>query len=456
MGKLFFDTALLPGGWADAVTIEVAADGVIARVAAGSVPPPDATRAGIGLPGMPNLHSHAFQRGMAGLAEVAGDTPDSFWTWRQVMYGFLDKLTPDDVEAIAAQLYVEMLEAGFTSVAEFHYLHHAPDGSRYADCAEMAGRIAAASAASGIGLTLLPVLYANGGFGGQTIQAQQRRFASRDVEAFSILVDGARKYAGMVAHANVGIAPHSLRAVTPETLAAALPLAAGGPIHIHAAEQTREVDDCLVWSGQRPVEWLLGHAEVDARWCLIHATHMTPDETSRLARSGAIAGLCPQTEANLGDGIFDGAAYLSASGRFGIGTDSHIRVDLAEELRTFEYGQRLRDRRRNVLGEAGNSTGRRLYGEALRGGAKALGRACGALAEGQIADIVALDHRHPILAGRAGDRCIDSWLFSGDGRCVQSVWAAGRQVVAEGRHVDASTIRARFAQTMQRLLSNST
>ena len=452
MGKLYFETAWLPGGWANGVTVDIGAYGRIARVAAGTQPSPDTSRHAIGLPGMPNLHSHAFQRGMAGLAEVAGETADTFWTWRQVMYRFLDHLTPDDVEAIAAQLYVEMLQAGYTSVAEFHYLHHAPDGAPYADPAEMAARIAAAADQSGIGLTLLPVLYAQGGFGGQPLEARQRRFASRHIDEFAALLEGARRHVTGLAHAQAGVAPHSLRAVTPEDLAGAIGLAGTGPIHIHAAEQIKEVDDCLAWSGQRPVEWLLAHAAIDARWCLIHATHMTPTEVTALAGSGAVAGLCPQTESNLGDGIFDGAGYLSASGRFGIGGDSHIRVDVAEELRTLENSQRLRDRRRNVLGLTGKSTGARLYGEALRGGAQALARTCGALAEGQLADIIALDANSPVLAGRSGDRLIDSWVFAGDGRCVDAVWVAGKQVVAEGRHTAREAVAARFRKAMQRLL----
>jgi formimidoylglutamate deiminase len=453
LGKLYFDSALLPSGWADAVTVDIAADGRIARVSAGAPPSPDAERHAIGLPGVPNLHSHAFQRGMAGLAEVAGDTPDSFWTWRKVMYQFLDHLSPDDVEAIVAQLYVEMLEAGFTSVAEFHYLHHAPDGTQYDDVAEMAGRIAAAADASGTGLTLLP--YTHGGFGGQPVAAQQRRFVSKDVAAFERLLDGARRHAGRLSHANIGIAPHSLRAVSPEVLAAALPLSADGPIHIHVAEQLREVEDCVAWSKQRPVEWLLDHADVGAGWCLIHATHMTDTERDAVAKSGAVAGLCPQTEANLGDGIFDGAAFLAAGGQFGIGTDSHIRVDVAEELRSLEYSQRLRDRRRNVLGRPGQSTGGLLFRNAQCGGLKALGRDSGGLQEGRIADIVALDAEHPALVGRPGDRLLDSWIFAGDGRCVDAVWVAGVQVVGSGRHVRRDAIASTFKSKMKRLLSKA-
>lgn len=450
MSKLFFERALLPDGWSGDVLIEIGADGRIAEVVTGAVPRAAEHRGKIGLPGLANLHSHAFQRGMAGLAETAGPTKDSFWTWRQVMYHFLDRLTPDDVEAIAGGLYVEMLEAGFTSVGEFHYLHHSPDGSWYADPAEMAGRIAAAAEVSGIGLTLLPVFYAQGGFGGQPVQAQQRRFAST-ADTFAKLRDGAARHVAGLPHARLGIAPHSLRAVTKESLAEVTVVFADGPIHIHIAEQTKEVEDCRAWGGTTPVAWLLDHAEVDRRWCLVHATHMTEAETLAMARSGAVAGLCPQTEANLGDGIFNGVPYLATHGRFGVGTDSHIRVDAAEEIRTLEYSQRLRDRARNVLTHEGCSTGRALYTAAARDGAEAIGRAAGALAAGQIADIVSLDARHPLLAGRADDTALDSWLFSGDGRQVRDVWVAGTLVVVEGRHRQRDALLGRLAATLCRL-----
>ncbi len=450
MSKLFFERALLSEGWAGDVLIDVDADGRIASVTAGAAPGAACHRGKIGLPGLANLHSHAFQRGMAGLAETAGPTKDSFWTWRQVMYRFLDRLTPDDVEAIAGGLYVEMLEAGFTSVGEFHYLHHAPDGGWYGDPAEMAGRIAAASQASGIGLTLLPVFYAQGGFGGQPVQAQQRRFTST-ADTFAKLREGAARHIAHLPHARAGIAPHSLRAVTPESLATVTSAFADGPIHIHVAEQMKEVEDCRAWSGTTPVAWLLDHAPVDERWCLVHATHMTKDETEAMARSSAVAGLCPQTEANLGDGIFDGVTYFAAQGRYGVGTDSHIRVDAAEEIRTLEYSQRLRDRARNVLTREGASTGRTLYATACRDGAAAIERSAGTLAPGQIADIVSLDAGHPLLAGRRDDTALDTWLFSGDGRQVRNVWVAGSHVVVEGRHRQRERLLGRLAATLQRL-----
>jgi formiminoglutamate deiminase len=450
MSKLFFERALLPAGWAGDVLIETDAVGRIARVTPGAEPGAADHRRAIGLPGLANLHSHAFQRGMAGLAETAGPGEDSFWTWRQVMYRFLERLTPEDVEAIAGQLYVEMLEAGFTSVGEFHYLHHAPDGGWYDDPAEMAGRIGAAARTAGIGLTLMPVFYAQGGFGGQPIAAQQRRFAST-ADNFAKLAEGARRHIADLPHARLGIAPHSLRAVNPDSLAAITDAYRDGPIHIHIAEQTKEVEDCRAWSGTTPVAWLLEHRPVDRRWCLIHATHMTEVETEVLARSGAVAGLCPQTEANLGDGIFNGPPFLSAGGRFGVGTDSHIRVDAAEEIRTLEYSQRLRDRARNVLAAEGHSTGRTLYEAACRDGAAAIARAAGALAPGQLADIVSLDMDHPLLAGRRDDTALDSWLFSGDRSAVRDVWVAGRRVVADSRHGARETTSRRFASTMRRL-----
>lgn len=450
MSKLYFDRALLADGWAGEVLIETGADGLIERITKGAKSDDADHHAAIGLPGIANLHSHAFQRGMAGLAETAGPTKDSFWTWRQVMYRFLERLTPEDAEAIASQLYVEMLEAGFTSVGEFHYLHHAPDGSWYADRAEMAGRIAAAARESGIGLTLMPVFYAHGGFGGQPIQAQQRRFAST-AASFPKLLEGAAKHIEGLPHARLGIAPHSLRAVTPESLAEVTEAFRDGPIHIHVAEQTKEVEDCKTWSDTTPVDWLLSNRPVDRRWCLIHATHMTDAETEAMARYGAVAGLCPQTEANLGDGIFNGVSYLRAGGRFGIGTDSHIRVDAAEEMRTLEYSQRLRDRARNVLGLEGRSTGRILYEAACRDGAAAIGRNAGALRVGAIADIVAPDADHPILAGRRDDTALDSWLFSGDRSIVRNVWVSGCHVIAEGRHPVRDAVRRRFAAVMRRL-----
>jgi formiminoglutamate deiminase len=452
MRKLILDHALLPTGWASDVAVDIQ-DGTIAAVR----PQADAAGrerlGGLALPGLPNVHSHTFQRGMAGLAETRGPGGDSFWTWRQVMYRFLGLLTPDDVEAIAAYAMVEMLERGFTALGEFHYLHHDIDGTPYANRAELAGRIVAAAAETGIGLTLLPVFYAQGGFGGLPPVEGQRRFVN-GVDAYLRLVEDARVALRGLKDAVVGIAPHSLRAVTPESLDAVLAASAQGPIHIHVAEQVREVEDCLAWSGQRPVEWLLDHAPVDRRWCLIHATHLVADETRRMAQSGAVAGLCPVTEANLGDGVFAGPDYLAAGGRFGIGTDSNVEIGAPGELKQLEYGQRLVRRARNVMaGAEGQSTGRSLYETALAGGAAALGRPLGALAQGCRADLVILDANHPDLAAMPSERRLDSYIFVAGSAAIDTVLVGGATVVSEGRHHGRPAIEARFRRAMARLVA---
>ncbi|HEV2652066.1 MAG TPA: formimidoylglutamate deiminase, partial [Rhizomicrobium sp.] len=369
---LHFDTALLPDGWCNNARIGISG-GRITAVERNAAAQSGDTHRGIGLPGMANLHSHAFQRGMAGLAEQRGAAQDSFWTWRETMYRFVERIGLDDFEAIAALAFVEMVEAGFTRVGEFHYLHNDIDGRLYANPAEMASRVAAAASMSGIALTLLPVFYAHGGFGGAQLQDRQKRFANSP-DSYARLLDASRAAVSGLADAIVGIAPHSLRAVTPDELRALVPLADDAPIHIHIAEQVREVEECLAWSGVRPVAWLLDHAAVDRRWCLVHATHMDAGETQRLAASGSVAGLCPITEANLGDGLFDAPAYMVAGGAIGIGTDSNVFIDMREELRVLEYGQRLRDRTRNVFASEGTpSVGRTLFDSALKGGAQALG-----------------------------------------------------------------------------------
>jgi formiminoglutamate deiminase len=445
---LYFTTALLQDGWANDVRLTVA-DGRIAGIARGIAPLPDDDRAGIGLPGVANLHSHAFQRGMAGLTERRGQGRDSFWSWRTLMYRFVDRIAPDDLEAIAAQAYVEMLEAGFTRVGEFHYLHHGEGGRAYANIGEMAVRIAAAAGEAGIGLTLLPVFYAHGGFGGAPVGAAQARFLN-DPDSYDELIDASRRAVAGLDGAVVGIAPHSLRAVTPDELKAILPLAEDGPIHIHIAEQTREVEDCKTWSGARPVEWLLANTPVDRRWCLVHATHMTRAEAQDLARCGAVAGLCPITEANLGDGLFPAAWF---KGVFGVGSDSNVLIGLAEELRLLEYGQRLRRRSRNVMaGAAGASTGRRVFGAAVAGGAQALGIA-GGLAIGAPADIVSLNGDHPALVARDGDDIIDSFIFAGGSGLISGVWRGGRRLVRDGVHHRRAEVAARYRRTLERLLA---
>jgi formiminoglutamate deiminase len=452
MPSVFLAEALLPEGWASDVRLTFEG-GLIVGVQPGAAAAPGDERQAIGIPGLPNLHSHAFQRGMAGLSEVRGPASDSFWTWREVMYRFLAAMTPDDVEAVSAQAYVEMLEGGFTRVGEFHYLHHAPDGRLYAEPSEMAQRVGAAAAASGIGLTLLPVFYAHGGFGGAPPTPGQRRFVS-SLDGFARLLEASRGVVSRLAGAALGVAPHSLRAVTPEELAAVTGLLPDGPVHIHVAEQTREVEDCLAWSGARPVEWLLDHTPVDGRWCPIHATHMTPGETARLAATQAVAGLCPMTEANLGDGIFPGVDWLAARGRYGVGTDSNVSADAAQELRQLEYAQRLGQRGRNLMArEAGASTGRTLFAAALAGGTAALDAGLPGLRAGAAADLVTLRADHPNLVHRHGDRLLDGWIFGTGRGAVDGVWVRGRRRVIDGRHVERDAVAVRYADTLRRLMA---
>lgn len=447
MRNLFFPAALLPDGWAENVVVRCDDGGTIAAVEADAPPPAEAERfAGAALPGVPNLHSHAHQRAIAGLGERSGAGDDSFWSWRDAMYRAVGRMDPDTFQAVATQLYVEMLKAGYTTVAEFHYLHHDPDGRPHADPAEMSRRVVAAAEAAGIGLTLLPVLYAASGFGGTPPTEGQRRFI-HDGDAFLRLVETLRRDHPDV---TVGIAPHSLRAVPPALLAEVVAASPEGPVHIHIAEQVMEVEDCRAHTGRRPVEWLLETAPVDARWCLIHATHVTPGEVAGMAGAGAVAGLCPTTEANLGDGLFPAEAFLAAGGAFGIGSDSHISVSPVEELRWLEYGRRLVTRRRTVLaGGPQRATGRALLDGALAGGAQACGRPIGALAPGRRCDVVVLDTAHPLLAMRSGDAVLDSWIFAGNVPLVRDVVVGGRTVVRDGRHPAEESVAARFGRALE-------
>ncbi len=440
--------ALLPQGWAQDVRIDSVA-GRITAVVAGEAWDGQSQRLDVVVPGLGNLHSHAFQRAMAGLTEVGGRSGDSFWSWRELMYRFLDRLDPETFQAIAAQAYMEMLESGFTRVGEFHYLHHTENGSRYADHAEMSVRVAAAADETGLGLTLLPVFYAHSDFGGAAPTPAQRRFL-HDIDGFADLLEGCKRALADTPDAVLGLAPHSLRASTPEELQALVALAPG-PIHIHIAEQTREVDACLAWSGQRPVEWLYANAAVDARWCLVHATHVNDREVRLMADSGAVVGLCPITEANLGDGLFPMREFVRTGGRFGVGSDSNVLIDAAEELRLLEYGQRLQLRGRNVLSPGDLSSGRWLYQQAGEGGAQALGVQAG-LSVGAAADLLELDAQHPALLNRSGDALLDSWLFAARNGALRSVWRNGRALVRDGRHVNRDAISARYRAALARIL----
>ena len=398
------------------------------------------------LPGIANLHSHAFQRAMAGMAERQTHPEDSFWTWRETMYRFAARFDPDSLHAVASQLYVEMLEAGYTQVCEFHYLHHAPDGRPYADPAAMSHALVAAARDTGIGLTLLPVLYMSGGFDGRALGERQRRFGHA-VDAYLRLLAKLRGECGDTVQ--VGCALHSLRAVPADAMRevlAALPRDAR--IHIHIAEQVGEVQDCLAIRGARPVEWLLANADVDPRWTLVHATHLTAEETRGIARSGATVALCPTTEANLGDGLFPLRDYLAAGGAWGIGSDSHISVSPVEELRWLEYGQRLVTRHRNIaVRPDSSSVGETLLHGVMASRANATG----------VADFdarVVLDASAPLLAGATIEDVADRWIFSGNRSVVREVHVAGKCVVADGRHPDRDSISVRYRQTLQALLAD--
>ncbi len=453
VSSVFAEQALLPAGWARDVLFEIGPDGALATATPNAAAGTAARLKGPAVPGMANLHSHAFQRAMAGLTERAGAGEDSFWTWRELMYDFVGKIAPEHIAAIAAQLYVEMLKSGYTAVGEFHYLHHDPNGAPYADPAEMSARVIAAARAVGIGITHLPVLYGYANFGGQAAHDGQRRFLHRP-EAFLRLVEGLIAAHRDDPQVRIGIAPHSLRAVTADTLTAALEglsaLDDSAPIHIHIAEQQKEVQDCIAWSGERPVEWLLRQAPPDPRWCLVHATHVTEEEAARLAGCGAVAGLCPTTEANLGDGVFPAPAFLAAGGAFGIGSDSHISVSPIEELRWLEYGQRLTLRRRNVLsgGPDTPAVGAFLFKRAALGGARALGRPIGRLAPGCRADLLVLDPELPALAGKSGDTLLDAAIFAGNENPVRDVMVGGDWVVRDRRHAQEDEVLKTYIRVL--------
>lgn len=454
MTSLHAQRALLPDGWARQVRVLIDGAGRISDVQTGVDPGADDVSLGerVLLPALCNLHSHTFQRAMAGMAEYRSAGRDSFWTWRELMYRLVRRLSPEQIEAIAALAFMEMLESGYAAVGEFHYIHHRAGGHPYERITETSERIFAAVRDTGIGLTHLPVLYSYGGAGEQALKAGQIRFAN-DLDSYATLVQEARAVARkeLAADACVGIAPHSLRATAPPQIKAVARAFRGASVHIHIAEQPAEVEEISAWLGARPVAWLLDNLAVDNRWCLVHATHMTAEETRALARRGAVAGLCPITESNLGDGIFNGPGFINAGGRIGIGSDSNVRIALAEELRTLEYSQRLRDNARNVLVGAEGSVGDALYRRCLAGGAQALGRESGALRAGLFADLVALDGTALAFHGLRDDQLLDAWIFAGDDRLVSDVWSAGRHCVSAGRHHERERIVARYRQATRSL-----
>ena len=433
--KLFAAHALLPGGWAADVLLETDAAGMLVAVTPDAIGDGAVRAAGPVVAGMPNLHSHAFQRALAGRTGAAGGAGDSFWAWRQAMYAFLDRVDADAFQAIATQAYIEMLRAGYTAVAEFHYVHHDPAGHPYADPAELAWRIVAAAREAGIALTLLPVFYAHAGFGGAPPLPEQRRFV-HTVDGFLRLqarVTAAARDGGYIA----GVAPHSLRAVAADELGAVVAgCPVDAPLHIHAAEQAEEVEACIAATGLAPVAWLVERAGIDGRWCVVHATHVTADELGALVHRGVHVGLAPTTEADLGDGTFPAADFVARRGSFGIGSDSNTQIDPFAELRQLEWSQRLALRRRNVLGiGAAGTVGTALWSAAAQGGARALAQPVGALATGCRADLVVLDTRDAALAEQRIDDVLDAAMFGPARRPVRDVLVAGRWVVRDGRHL---------------------
>ena len=443
MARIWAEQAFIAGGWKNSVIVEISENGRIAHVEAERKPEGD--RHSILIPAGANVHSHAFQRAMAGLAESRPSKGrDDFWGWRQLMYKFLERLTPDDVEAIAAFAQMEMLEAGYASVGEFHYLHHGRGGERYERLSEMSARIAAAAAESGIGLTLFPVLYERGGCDNRPLEGGQRRFGC-SLNQFAELIEGAEAdVANLANDCAVGTALHSLRAVNADSVIAGADLRTESPIHIHAAEQRGEVEEVEAATGRKPVEWLLEHAGLNRRWCLIHCTHMTDAETVELANSGAVAGVCPITESNLGDGIFNGTMYLDSGGGIAVGTDSNVQVTQAGEFRTLEYSQRLSANRRSALAVRGSSVGRSLLEACAEGGARAISRPSGQIVPGVLADLVELDGNHANLQGLAGDRILDAWIFAEGHGMVRTVWSAGRKLVRDGIHIRRHEIEAEY------------
>ncbi len=460
MTVIFAKSARLSSGWARDVRLTIS-QGRIDQITPLARAGDNDSCVDTLLPALANLHSHSFQRAMAGMSEYRSANGDDFWSWRKLMYQFLEHLTPARIEAIASLVFMEMQEAGYASVGEFHYLHHQPGGQTYDRLAETSEQIFTAAEATGIGLTHLPVLYSYGGVGKADLSGGQLRFGN-DVERFNQLVGQASaglKY--LPDDARLGIAPHSLRAISPPDLSAVLEVQTSGPVHIHIAEQTQEVLDINNWLKARPVAWLLDNAPVDQRWCLVHATHMNETETVALAKSGAVAGLCPITEANLGDGPFNGPLYLENGGVFGIGSDSNVRIALGEELRLLEYSQRLRDQTRNVMvagagalgGLVGGSVGESLYLGAARGGAQALDRKAGVIEVGALADLVAINRDDPALCALSDQQVLDGLVFAAGPGVISDVWSAGRHKVRDGRHIARNKIQSNYRRVVAEIIS---
>lgn len=451
---IFAKRALLQNNWAENVRLTVE-QGVITTITPQTKARDQDVAVDTLLPALSNLHSHSFQRAMAGMTEFRAAGRDSFWTWRELMYRFVNRITPEQLQAIATLVFMEMQEAGYAAVGEFHYVHHQSGGAPYDDIAELSNQIYAAAKTTGIGLTHLPVLYTYGGAGEVALTESQLRFGNnvdRYMQLLNRTSDGMKH---LPADARIGIAPHSLRATSPADLKNILAQHDTGPIHLHIAEQPKEVADIQAWLGARPVEWLLQNAEVNSNWCLIHATHMTNDETKQMAKSGAVAGLCPITESNLGDGPFNGPTYLNAGGAFGVGSDSNVNISLTEELRTLEYSQRLRDVARNVMVVGKGSVGQTLYPGAALGGAQALGRDAGEIRVGRLADLVAIDSAAPALCALLSDQLLDGLVFAAKDSVVTDVWSAGRHAVRNGQHIDREYITKNYRAAVTQLLASA-
>jgi len=445
MRRIHCGTLLQREGWLDNAILEVSGGGLIRDLSRGGPRDADVSLPGVVIPGMPNVHSHAFQRLLAGRSGPRDPAPDSFWSWREAMYRCARQIGPDELMTVAAWVFAEMLKSGYTSCGEFHYVHHRPGGAPYGRPAEMSARLLEAASASGIGLTLLPVLYCSAGLAGERLTAAQQRFFNTPEQYLRLLEDCRDLLAGLPT-AVLGIAPHSLRAVP----ATALNEVLNGwpdkdcPVHIHIAEQPAEVEDCVAHLGARPLEYLLRECEVGDRWCLVHATHVNESELRGAAAERAVIGVCPTTEADLGDGAFATADWIRAGGRFAIGSDSNARIGVAEELRLMEYNARMRSGQRNVLRAQGQSCGRFLYQHAARAGGRAIGQSVGTLEPGFRADLVELDADHELLSGRQPDEVMDSWVFAGGNGMIRAVWVAGRPVVENGRHRDEDILRLAF------------
>ena len=450
MTKIFASKILTSSGWKENITVEINADGHIEKLRTDTKEYDH--HVGCLLPAPVNAHSHSFQRAMSGLTEYRGPNPkDSFWTWRKLMFKFLKQLDPDIVEAIAAFVQMEMLEAGFSTNVEFHYLHHSESGRPYDDIAEMSQRIISAANQSGIGLTLLPVFYQYGGCDLRALEDGQRRFGN-NLDQFQTLFQRVSKILETSPPDTfLGLAPHSLRAVDPKDLIELVNIAEKNPIHMHLAEQVAEVDEVKEFLGARPVEWVMENLDISNQWCMIHCTQMEPHEVKMLAKTQAVAGLCPITESSLGDGIFEGANWMSNNGNIAIGSDSNVRISLSEELRTLEYSQRLRDRSRAVLANSHQSTGRRLFEGICKGGAQAAGRKTGLIKEGYLADLLALDTNHVDLERHKEDTLLDSYIFSGDDRMISDVWSAGRHLVKDGEHILRTEITRAYKKATKKL-----